>query len=207
MYPAQHAAASPMATKAEGRFVPGEGTRCVVRRAGAATTGVGRAELKGDAREQDDAGSGQRDAGAFPPTPTGDRTDRHRPDELDRHGRAQRQVVDRRVEGDVHRREHRAEGGQDEQVATRPGLLPGPAPQQQDDGGDHDPEPRHGRRRHHREEPDRERRTEVLGESGCEEQGGCGEAVDGVHGSAREAFGAAHHRHSLEPGACGPVRR
>src|SRR5450759_2944215 len=109
MYPAQKVAARAMATS------PSVAS-CPASTPGAGCGAIGPFQLERDAREQDHPDRGQGDRGPLAPTATGDRTDRDRAAELDRDCGAEREVVDGRVEGDVHGSEHDAELDQDAEL-------------------------------------------------------------------------------------------
>ena len=125
---------------------------------------------------------------------------RDRPEELDGHRRAQRQVLDGDVEDDVHRRQHDPEQGRPAQLAAGPALPPRPPPGQQHDRRHRQPPPGD---RCRREAPRTDRPPaplRVLGEAGGEEQHRCGDPV-GDGAPVGMLFGPHRASVSAEPAA------
>ena len=95
---------------------------------------------------------------------------RDRPDELDRHGGAERQPVDREIEGEVHQRQRDAERRDQPKPRRGPARLPRPPPGDEHGGRRHDAQPGDARGGDRGEEQHGERGADVLRDRAEDEQ-------------------------------------
>ena len=123
-----------------------------------------------DVGEQQHAGDGEDQRERVAPGARAQRGHGDGPGELDRHGRAERQPVDRQVEGEVHQPEHAAERRDECEAARVPRAAPRPAPGDEGHGGADHAQPRDARRGHAIEEQDGERGAGVLRHGPADEQ-------------------------------------
>ena len=123
-----------------------------------------------DVGERDDAGGGEHERGDVARRPRAERGDGDRADELDRDRRAERQAVDREVEGDVHQPHRDPEDGDEPQPGGRPRRLPRPPPGGERGAARDDAQPRHARGGDRLEQQHRERSADVLRDRAEDEQ-------------------------------------